>query len=308
LKDKADKLGNELSKGMMQKVSICCALIIKPQVILLDEPMVGLDPAAIKELKQMIMELKANQVTVLISTHMLDMVKDLWDIMFVMDKGHVIATSACLGGELSYYTLLMSKARALEDKESERLYYDKINNFIQYCLDVFGQDFYIECAPSAHSDQVTVNKILIKIANTYQIPMTVGSDAHYLEKKDRWIHKSYLNSKGGEREVDSFYEYAHLFSEEECKEVLAKSFEETNLEVSIIDGFKEEISYYMSEYDSYKAVVFFIGLIKCFKTKVQESELSEIFLTTFEDAYNQISFEDTKLLLKKAQNFLIKNS
>ena len=144
-------------------------------------------------------------------------------------KGHVIATSACLGGELSYYTLLMSKARALEDKESERLYYDKINNFIQYCLDVFGQDFYIECAPSAHSDQVTVNKILIKIANTYQIPMTVGSDAHYLEKKDRWIHKSYLNSKGGEREVDSFYEYAHLFSEEECKEVLAKSFEENEI-------------------------------------------------------------------------------
>ena len=56
--DKQDKLGNELSKGMMQKVSICCALMIQPDVILLDEPMVGLDPAAIKELKQVILELK----------------------------------------------------------------------------------------------------------------------------------------------------------------------------------------------------------------------------------------------------------
>lgn len=92
LTDKQDKLGNELSKGMMQKVSICCALIIRPKVILLDEPMVGLDPAAIKELKQIIMELKEMGTTILISTHMLEMVKDLWDVMFVMDKGRIIAS------------------------------------------------------------------------------------------------------------------------------------------------------------------------------------------------------------------------
>ncbi len=90
LDDKQDKLGNELSKGMMQKVSICCAMIIHPQVILLDEPMVGLDPAAIKELKNMVLELKAQGVTVLISTHMLEMVKELWDVTFVMEKGHII--------------------------------------------------------------------------------------------------------------------------------------------------------------------------------------------------------------------------
>lgn len=92
LLDKQDKLGNELSKGMMQKVSICCALLVKPKVILLDEPMVGLDPAAIKELKKVIMELKEQHTTVLVSTHMLEMVKDLWDIMFVMDKGKIIGT------------------------------------------------------------------------------------------------------------------------------------------------------------------------------------------------------------------------
>lgn len=92
LTDKQDKLGSELSKGMMQKVSICCALILNPKVILFDEPMVGLDPAAIKELKSIIMELKLAGVTILISTHMLEMVKDLWDIMFVMDKGHIIAS------------------------------------------------------------------------------------------------------------------------------------------------------------------------------------------------------------------------
>ena len=92
LADKLEKLGNELSKGMMQKVSICCALAIKPKVILLDEPMVGLDPQAIKELKKIVLELKEQGVTVLISTHMLEMVEELWDVMFVMDQSHIIGS------------------------------------------------------------------------------------------------------------------------------------------------------------------------------------------------------------------------
>ena len=92
LEDKQDKLGNELSKGMMQKVSICCALAVKPKVILLDEPMVGLDPQAIKELKEVVLELRDQGVTVLISTHMLEMVNELWDVVFIVDKGHILAT------------------------------------------------------------------------------------------------------------------------------------------------------------------------------------------------------------------------
>ena len=91
LMDKKDKLGNELSKGMMQKVSLCCALLIKPKVILMDEPMVGLDPAAIKELKKVFLELRDAGATVLISTHMLDMVKEFWDILYVMEQGKMIA-------------------------------------------------------------------------------------------------------------------------------------------------------------------------------------------------------------------------
>lgn len=92
MEDKQDKLGNELSKGMMQKVSICCALAVKPQVILLDEPMVGLDPAAIRMLKEVVLQLRNRGVTVLISTHMLEMVDELWDVMFVMEKGHIKAS------------------------------------------------------------------------------------------------------------------------------------------------------------------------------------------------------------------------
>lgn len=109
LTDKQDKLGNELSKGMMQKVSICCALLTEPEVILLDEPMIGLDPMAIKELKTTILELRDKGTAVLISTHMLEMVKELWDVIFIMDKGHII-------GEFS--------RKDAEDKDIEQLFFE----------------------------------------------------------------------------------------------------------------------------------------------------------------------------------------
>ena len=53
--------------------------------------------------------------------------------------------------------------------------------------------------------------------------MVLGSDAHYLKKEDRYVHKAYLNSKGGEREVDAFYEYAYLQDENDIKENIAPS-------------------------------------------------------------------------------------
>ena len=52
LTDKKKKFGDELSKGMQQKLSICCGLLPKPRLVLFDEPMIGLDPHAIKELKK----------------------------------------------------------------------------------------------------------------------------------------------------------------------------------------------------------------------------------------------------------------
>ncbi len=139
-------------------------------------------------------------------------------------KGHVIATTACMGGELSTNALLMAEAQKVNDMKSATYFYNEICSFIEFCLELFGNDFYIECAPSTKWDQIEVNQKLYAIANAYNIPMVVGTDAHYLTEKDRLIHKAYLNSKEGEREVDDFYEFARLMSPEECKELLLKSF------------------------------------------------------------------------------------
>lgn len=91
LDDKRKKLGKELSKGMQQKLSICCALLPQPKVVLLDEPLVGLDPHAIKELKTMLTELKEQGCAILVSTHMLDSVEELWDKALIMMNGKIAA-------------------------------------------------------------------------------------------------------------------------------------------------------------------------------------------------------------------------
>jgi len=90
--DKKGKLGKELSKGMQQKLSICCALAHKPKIAVFDEPLVGLDPHAIKELKTVFRELKNEGTSLLISTHMIDSVEDYWDVVNIMMNGRFVAT------------------------------------------------------------------------------------------------------------------------------------------------------------------------------------------------------------------------
>lgn len=91
LADKKKKFGDELSKGMQQKLNICLGLLPDPEVILLDEPMIGLDPHAIKELKSMISEMRKMGKTLLISTHIIDSIDMIWDKAIIMQDGKVKA-------------------------------------------------------------------------------------------------------------------------------------------------------------------------------------------------------------------------
>lgn len=143
----------------------------------------------------------------------------------------LIATTACLGGELSTNVLNLINAEKIEDTESAKLAHENIVNFMLWCKELFGNDFYIECAPGCSSDQIKVNKRLTSIAKAFDVKMVIGSDAHYLKKEDRFVHKAYLNSKGGEREVDEFYEYAYLQSnEEEIQNLLVSEYNENFIE------------------------------------------------------------------------------
>ena len=139
------------------------------------------------------------------------------------NPGHLIATSACIGGELGSSILDLTTSRTMDNVKAETAAYQQIKDFIFYSKDLFGPDFYMEVAPAASKDQIIVNKMISNLSDLYHIPIVIGDDSHYLRKEDRYIHKAYLNSKGGERETDLFYEYSYLQDENDIRKNLESS-------------------------------------------------------------------------------------
>jgi ABC-2 type transport system ATP-binding protein len=87
LLEKRDALAQELSRGMRQKVAICCAYLHDPQAILFDEPLTGLDPHAIRTLKDSIAERADAGAAVVVSSHLLTLVEDLCTILLIVNRG-----------------------------------------------------------------------------------------------------------------------------------------------------------------------------------------------------------------------------
>lgn len=129
--------------------------------------------------------------------------QDIIDIIG-SNPGHVIGSSACLGGQLAQKIL---------------------SNEIDYCrawcqrmVEIFGEGyFYLEMQPSFSKEQIVVNKQIKILSQELNIPYIITTDAHYLNSEDRFIHKAFLNSQNGDREVDDFYETTFLMNDEQIR-------------------------------------------------------------------------------------------
>jgi ABC-2 type transport system ATP-binding protein len=77
-----------LSRGMRQKLAVCCAYLFDPRVLLLDEPLTGMDPPGIRMLLETVRQRAAAGVTVIISSHLLAMIEDVCTHVLVMQGGH----------------------------------------------------------------------------------------------------------------------------------------------------------------------------------------------------------------------------
>lgn len=87
LVEKRDTIAQELSRGMRQKVAICCAYLHNPVAMLFDEPLTGLDPRAIRTLKNSITEQASAGAAIIISSHLLALVEDMCSHLLILDRG-----------------------------------------------------------------------------------------------------------------------------------------------------------------------------------------------------------------------------
>jgi ABC-2 type transport system ATP-binding protein len=90
LEDRAEGYISNLSKGMRQRVGLAQALLHKPQVLILDEPTIGLDPAQIIEVRNLIKEL-GRECVILLSTHILSEAQQVCNRVLIINKGHIVA-------------------------------------------------------------------------------------------------------------------------------------------------------------------------------------------------------------------------
>ena len=120
---RADDKVSKYSMGMRQRLGVAACLIGDPQLLILDEPMNGLDPAGMHEMRDMILSLVAEGRTVVLSSHLLDEVERTCDAVAIVDRGNVIRQgpiSELLAGaslELQVECSEPDRARALVDAD-----------------------------------------------------------------------------------------------------------------------------------------------------------------------------------------------
>jgi ABC-2 type transport system ATP-binding protein len=91
LTEKREALPAEISRGMKQKLLIACGLLHRPQALLLDEPLTGLDPVGIRRMKATIADRASAGAAIILSSHLLHLVEEVCTRLLIMNRGRALA-------------------------------------------------------------------------------------------------------------------------------------------------------------------------------------------------------------------------
>ena len=108
-----DAFPSELSRGMRQELALACALVHEPAVLLLDEPLTGLDPIAIRRTKDVVRAAAAGGTAILLSSHLLHLVAELCERIVLLREGQSVAQGTIAA---------LARDRSLEGRPLEELF------------------------------------------------------------------------------------------------------------------------------------------------------------------------------------------
>jgi ABC-2 type transport system ATP-binding protein len=138
LKEIEQKKVSELSLGMKQRLGIARAIISKPKLLILDEPINGLDPVGIKDVRELLLKLKKKfNITILISSHIISEIESIADTIGIIDNGNLIKEvkmNDIIKGNLEYLELEVDngkKAISVLEKAFQIKKYDIKNNTLK---------------------------------------------------------------------------------------------------------------------------------------------------------------------------------
>jgi len=149
LTEAADRLVGTYSKGMLQRIGLAQALVHDPRLVILDEPTSGVDPVGAAAISELILQLKAQGKTVLITSHLLTQIEDICDRVAILDRGRLILEGAVcdLVGGAERQALIVEKLSPAELQE------------LRGWLGLRGHTLEAVVAPRARLDQIFLERV-----------------------------------------------------------------------------------------------------------------------------------------------------
>jgi len=143
LKDVEHRIIGRLSKGYQQRVGLAQAMVHEPEILILDEPTIGLDPIQIIEIRKLIQEL-ATEHTIILSSHILPEITQICKRVIIINEGEIAAVDSLDGLTAS---LRKSERLSLTLRNSKGDVLDKLKNLDQVISAAIGEDnqYFIEC-------------------------------------------------------------------------------------------------------------------------------------------------------------------
>ena len=147
-----------LSKGFQQRVGLAQALIHDPEILVLDEPTIGLDPIQIIEIRKLIQDLAAEH-TIILSSHILPEITQICKRVIIINEGEIAAVDSLegLSASLRKTERLELRVRSKQDSITETL--ENLDNVISVHKDN-GNSFIIECSLDSQPQDVVVQTVL----------------------------------------------------------------------------------------------------------------------------------------------------